>query len=83
MSKQKVKKGLIQHLLTKGIEHKKFKKTEIGEIPAEWELVRVSDLTIEHKQGYYTKDNYVEDGVYLIRITDLKKILKLIFFCYA
>ncbi|MFB9760136.1 restriction endonuclease subunit S [Ectobacillus funiculus] len=69
---KKVKKGLIQHLLTKGIEHKKFKKTEIGEIPAEWELVRVSDLTIEHKQGYYTKDNYVEDGVYLIRITDLK-----------
>jgi len=69
---EKVKKGLMQQLLTKGIGHTKFKETEIGKIPYEWELVRVSDLTREHKQGYYTKDKYVEDGVYLIRITDLK-----------
>jgi len=33
-----LKKGLMQTLLTKGIGHTKFKKTEIGEIPEEWEL---------------------------------------------
>ncbi|MED1043999.1 restriction endonuclease subunit S [Bacillus mycoides] len=35
---EKVKKGLMQQLLTKGIGHTKFKKTEIGETPEEWEV---------------------------------------------
>jgi len=41
-----VKKGLMQELLTRGIpgRHKKFKKTPIGEIPEEWEVVRVGEL---------------------------------------
>ncbi len=30
---QRLKKGLMQKLLTKGIGHTKFKKTRIGEIP--------------------------------------------------
>ncbi len=33
---EQLKKGLMQKLLTKGIGHTKFKKTEIGEIPEEW-----------------------------------------------
>ena len=33
---QRLKKGLMQRLLTKGIGHKQFKKTSIGEIPEEW-----------------------------------------------
>ena len=33
---EKLKKGLMQTLLTKGIGHTKFKMTEIGEIPEEW-----------------------------------------------
>jgi len=39
-----LKKGLMQTLLTKGIGHKKFKKTEIGEIPEEWELISLEKL---------------------------------------
>ena len=35
---QRLKKGLMQRLLTKGIGHTKFKKTELGEIPEEWKL---------------------------------------------
>ena len=35
---KEVKKGLMQTLLTHGIGHKKFKKTEIGEIPEEWRV---------------------------------------------
>lgn len=33
-----LKQGLLNQLLTKGIGHKKFKQTEIGEIPVEWEV---------------------------------------------
>lgn len=38
-----LKKGLMQKLLTKGIGHTKFKKTELGEIPEEWEVIKLGD----------------------------------------
>jgi type I restriction enzyme S subunit len=41
---QKLKKGLMQELLTKGIGHKEFKETEIGRIPKEWEIVKILEL---------------------------------------
>jgi len=37
------KNGLIQRLLTRGIGHNKFKKTEIGQIPVDWEVVKLRD----------------------------------------
>ena len=40
---KEAKKGLMQRLFTRGIGHKKFKKTEIGEIPVEWEVGEISD----------------------------------------
>lgn len=40
---EKVKKGLMKELLTKGIRHTKFKKTEIGEIPVEWEIKTIEE----------------------------------------
>lgn len=42
---QELKKGLIQTLLTKGIGHTEFKETEVGYIPAEWEVKRLIDIT--------------------------------------
>ena len=44
---QKLKKGLMQELLTKGIGHKEFKDTEIGRIPKEWEVVRLNDISLD------------------------------------
>jgi type I restriction enzyme S subunit len=41
---KETKKGLMQRVLTCGIGHKKFKNTGIGEIPAEWEVVRLDDV---------------------------------------
>jgi type I restriction enzyme S subunit len=35
---QQLKKGLMKQLLTTGIGHTKFKQTEIGRIPEEWEV---------------------------------------------
>ena len=41
---KELKKGLMQTLLTKGIGHAKFKKTEIGEIPEEWEVMKLKEI---------------------------------------
>ena len=40
---ERLKRGLMQELLTKGIGHKEFKDTEIGRIPKDWEVVRLED----------------------------------------
>ena len=41
---RRVKEGLLQELLTKGVGHTRFKKTPIGEIPEEWELKHLGDV---------------------------------------
>jgi len=41
---EKIKKGLMHELFTKGIGHKEFKETEIGVIPKEWEVVKIKDI---------------------------------------
>lgn len=41
---QELKKGLMQQLLTKGIGHTEFKKTELGEIPVEWEVIYLENI---------------------------------------
>ena len=41
---QRLKKGLMQELLTKGIGRKDFKDTEIGRIPKEWEVIKLSNI---------------------------------------
>ncbi|MEN0118284.1 MAG: restriction endonuclease subunit S [Agrobacterium cavarae] len=38
---RKVKQGVLERLLTKGIGHTRFKQTEIGEIPEGWELAPI------------------------------------------
>lgn len=40
----KLKKGLMQELFTKGIGHKRFKKTKAGVMPEEWEIKKVEDI---------------------------------------
>jgi type I restriction enzyme S subunit len=40
---ERLKKGLMQTLLTKGIGHKEFKDTEIGRIPKEWKIEKIGD----------------------------------------
>lgn len=42
---RRVKEGLLQELLTKGIGHTRFKKTPIGEIPEGWEVKRLDSMT--------------------------------------
>ncbi len=44
---QIVKKAMMEQLLTKGMpgRHTRFKQTEIGEIPEEWDLVKLRDVS--------------------------------------
>ncbi|HEX2753040.1 MAG TPA: restriction endonuclease subunit S [Alphaproteobacteria bacterium] len=71
---QKVKQGLLQTLLTKGIGHTKFKQTEIGEIPEGWEvssIEQLSDRVTSGSRGW--AEYYSEEGAAFIRITNLKR----------
>ena len=43
----------------------------LGKILEHWEIVRVKRITQEHKQGYYTEQAYIDEGVKLVRITDI------------
>lgn len=71
---KELKKGLMQTLLTKGIGHTKFKKTEIGEIPEEWEIKKL-DECINTQTGFPFKSEMFNEneGLPLIRIRDILK----------
>ncbi len=42
--KQKLKEGLMQKFLQKGIKNKELKKTELGDIPKSWRVLKLKDL---------------------------------------
>lgn len=69
-----VKKGLMQQLLTRGIGHIRFKQTEIGEIPEEWEIKTLGQVTESSAFGpRFPANSYNEKGNYaLLRTTDIK-----------
>jgi len=48
---EKLKRGLMQKLFTRGIGHTKFKNTEVGEIPAEWNVQTIKESTIQLIDG--------------------------------
>lgn len=49
---ERLKKGLMQTLLTGGIGHKEFKETEIGRIPKEWEVVKLRDIAEKSSNSF-------------------------------
>lgn len=65
---KELKKGLMQELLTRGIGHKKFKKTELGEIPLEWKIMSLNDISEEiYRYPTYYNIQYVSQGIPEIR----------------
>jgi type I restriction enzyme, S subunit len=69
---EKVKKGLMQQLFTKGIGHTKFKKTEIGEIPEEWQIFALGDLCLLGPQnGVYKEKSEYGRGYQIVVLNDL------------
>ena len=71
------KQILIHKAVTRGLDDSVNLKDSgvewIGEIPEHWEVLDIRRVTIEHKQGYYSTEAYVEDGIKLLRITDFRK----------
>jgi type I restriction enzyme, S subunit len=78
---KKLKKGLMQTLLTKGIGHKKFKKVKwlFGkeiEIPEEWDIQTLSEISQKLVVGFVgTCESFYTDkgGVPMIRTTNVNE----------
>ncbi len=72
---KELKKALMQTLLTRGIGHKKFKKTPVGEIPVEWEARTLGELCLVAPE-YGANISAIEfraDCPRYVRITDINE----------
>jgi len=47
--------------------------------PKGWEKSKIREITVHHKQGFYTNSDYVDEGIKLIRITDITEFGKLFY----
>ncbi|MFC0351315.1 restriction endonuclease subunit S [Undibacterium danionis] len=82
---QTLKQGLMQSLFSRGVgtrdadgrwvHHSKFKESELGKIPVEWNLDRLENISHSVTVGIATSttEHYVEKGVPLIRNQNIKE----------
>jgi type I restriction enzyme, S subunit len=79
-STKKLKKGLMQQLLTKGFNHKKFKKTQLGRkfivenIPEAWRTPNLEEIaTVHGRIGWKNlrADEYVDSGPLMLSVWSL------------
>jgi len=70
---EELKKGLMQELLTRGIGHTRFKKTEIGEIPEEWDTKKLGEISINKPEygANVPAIDHSQDLPRYVRITDI------------
>ena len=61
---EKLKRGLMQQLFTRGIGHAKFKETEFGRIPDEWEVKELKDVSIKIGDGLHGTPEYSDGSEY-------------------
>jgi type I restriction enzyme S subunit len=80
---KRIKQGLMQDLLTKGIDEKgnirsekthKFKDSSLGRIPEEWEVVRLGEISKTITKGTTPTTygfSYTNDGINFIKIESI------------
>jgi type I restriction enzyme S subunit len=72
------RQAVISHAVTKGLNPNAPMKDSgvewLGGVPAHWKVATARRFLLEHKQGYYSTEDYVDDGVKLLRITDLRDL---------
>jgi type I restriction enzyme S subunit len=69
---ERLKKGLMHELLTKGIGHKEFKETKIGRIPKVWEVARLGEIaTVRYGLGQPPSAD--SNGIPMVRATNIKR----------
>jgi type I restriction enzyme S subunit len=73
---ERLKKGLMQELLTKGIGHKEFKDTEIGRIPKDWESAKITNIFDLYKGTTPSTKikEYWDGNIPFVTPTDITKI---------
>jgi type I restriction enzyme S subunit len=79
---QRIKTGLMQDLLTRGIDEEgnlrseqthEFKDSPLGRIPVEWEVERLDHLLTEKRYGISTSLSDEPEGVPVLRMNNLVK----------
>jgi type I restriction enzyme S subunit len=70
---ERAKRFALKRLLTRGIGHTRFKQTEIGELPEEWEVVRLEDVARVFSGSSAPQGReYFENGIFpFVRVQDL------------
>lgn len=69
---ERVKNGLMQQLFTKGIGHTTFKKTEIGDIPKDWELKTLEEILEVCQYGLSDALSLEKKGFPVLRMGNLQ-----------
>lgn len=75
---ERLKKGLMQELLTKGIGHKEFKDIEIGRVPKDWQVMHLDQVITEIGNGF-ASGKRDDNGIVQIRMNNVTTGGKLIF----
>ena len=72
---RKVKQGLLQQLLTRGIGHTKFKETAIGLIPESWEVKTAQEICSQISVGIVVRPSqyYVKSGIRCFRSANIQE----------
>lgn len=77
---ERLKKGMMQKLLTRGIGHDEFKDTPIGRIPASWDLKLLretvendSDIVAGPFGSNLKVSDYRSEGVPIIRLQNIER----------
>ena len=72
------RQAVISHAVTKGLNPNVPMKDSgvewLGQVPEHWNMAPVRRYLVEHRQGYYTTESYVDEGLKLLRITDLRDL---------
>lgn len=69
---KKLKRGVLKELFTKGVGHSKFKKTKLGMIPEEWNIVKLNDICEKVTDGTHATPKYISQGIPFLRVTDIQ-----------
>jgi type I restriction enzyme, S subunit len=68
--------SLINQCVTKGLDPNVEMKDSgvewVGEIPKGWYVSKIRYITEDHRQGYYSSEEYDDDGFRIVRITDIQ-----------
>jgi len=69
----KVLRGLMNDVFEQGAnEHETYQETPVGKFPSSWNMVQIEDLLLEDMSyGILKPGDYDEDGVRMIRATDI------------